>query len=384
VRVCVSRIIMPAARSLAIRSNTATHMSLLDLPRELRDQIYELVLGDLVSNPLYIRKFDGDPHWKVCYNPDAGVHGILLTSRLVYSEAKKYLYKSCNPPRIVIHHWYSALHAQIMSPEAIGARRGFKVRDLETILPILNTVEELNLTVEADGEERYCYLLLSWMRSVLNQREIPLRKANIAVYNNPDRGTISQAERIRALNHPHGEIWSLQHARRDDAQGPPRGFPYRDTYMVSSGCVIYPSRNRPRIPDHLPQSMAWRNLIYGETHYWAGTKIDETKIMMDPKRRWIVALLVLLCDLLDMIWFHDLLLGPTAGICVCCPICSIIHIGSLFDSRVGNLGWQSTRAHIAEREADRCKAVQRRLHGDTGDRTSAKTYPKFSFSTVFS
>jgi hypothetical protein len=204
------------------------------------------------------------------------------------------------------------------------------------------------------------------------------------VYNNPDRGTISQAERIRALNHPHGEIWSLERARRDDAQGPPRGIPYRDTYMVSSGCVVYPSRNRPRVPDHLPQSMAWRNLIYGETHYWAGTKIDETKITMDPKRRWIVALLVLLCDLLDMIWFHDLLLGPSAGICVCCPICSLIHIGSLFDSRIGNLGWQSTRACIVEREADRCKAVQRRLHGDTGDRTSAETYPKFSFSTVFS
>jgi hypothetical protein len=355
-------------------------MSLLDLPRELRDQIYELVLGDLVSNPLYIQKFDGDPHWKVCYNPDARVPGILLTSRLAYSEAKKYLYKSCNPPRIVVHHWYSALHARIMSPETIGTRQGFKVRDLETILPTLTTVEELNLTVEADGEEHYCYLLLSWVRSVLNQRGIPLRKANIAVYNNPHRGTFDQAERIHALNHPQGEIWFLERARRDDAQGPPRGIPYRDTYKVSSGCVVYSSRNESRVPDHLPQSLAWRNLIYGETHYWLGVKIDDNRISVSPRRRWMVALLVLLCDLLDMIWFHDLLLGSIAGDATCCPICSMIHIGSLFNSRIGALGWPSTRACIVEREADRRRAVQRRLHGYT---TSAETYSKSSFSTVF-
>jgi hypothetical protein len=157
------------------------------------------------------------------------VPGILLASRLVYSEAKKYLYKSCNPPRIVVHHWYSALHARIMSPEATGARRGFKVRDLETILPILTTVDELNLTVEAPAEEDYCYLMLSWMRSILNQREIPLRKATIGVYNDPDRGTFNEAEKIHALNQPQDEVWFLKRARRDNAQGPPKGTPYRDT-----------------------------------------------------------------------------------------------------------------------------------------------------------
>jgi hypothetical protein len=363
-------------------SNIATHMSLLDLPRELRDQIYELVLDDLVSNALYIRRFDGDPHWKVCYDPDARVPGILLTSRLVYSEAKKYLYKSCNPPRIVVHHWYSALHARIMSPEATGARRGFKVRDLETILPILTTVDELNLTVEAPAEEDYCYLMLSWMRSILSQREIPLRKATIGVYNDPDRGTFNEAEKIHALNQPQDEVWFLKRARRDNAQGPPKGTPYRDTYINSIyGYFNRPHRDDPREPDHLPQSMAWRNLIYGKTHCWVDTWTETNEIVVEPKRRWMLALLVSLCDLLDMLWFHDFQLGRRIGCPICCPFCYVIHIGSHFDSRIGALGWPSTRAYILEREADRSRAVQRRLQGDTA---SAETYSKLAGKIPFS
>lgn len=308
------------AMYLTTRSNDTMHSSLLALPRELRDQIYELVLGDLVSNALYIRKSDGDPHWKVCYNPSARVPGILLTSKLVYSEAKPYLYKSCNPPRIVIDHWYSALHARIMSPEEIEARRGFKVRDLETILPILTTVEELNLEIKPHNEDNHCALLVSWIRSVLGQREIPLRKATIGVHKE-SRETRREAKKIRALNHPQDEIWLLNRARRDDAQGPPEGIAYRYTYMKSSGCVGFSDRSKPRRLDHLPPSMAWRNLIYGESHYWVDTCIDENKITVHPRRRRTVALLCFICDLLDIFWFHDLWFREWAGTSDCCIFC---------------------------------------------------------------
>lgn len=339
--------------------DTASPGPLLSLPRELRDQIYELALGGLISNALYIRKFDADPHWKVCYNPNARVPGILLTSRLVYSEAKRYIYGSCNPPRIVVDHWSTALHAKIMSPEVIEARRGFKVRNLDTILPILETVEELNLEVKATVEDDNRLLLLSWIRSVLNQREKPLRHAIIGVHGLHYK-VLHEAERILALNHPHGEVWLLERARRDDAQGPPKGIPYRDTYMQSHGCTVYPSRSRPGRPDHLPPSMAWRNLIYGESNYWVGTWLEQNKVTVHPRRRWMVAILCYLCDILDKLWFHDLWFGGLAGRFECCVCCLLIHIGSLLEPRIGALGWPSTRAHIGKREADRVKAIRRR------------------------
>jgi hypothetical protein len=36
---------------------TVNHSPLFDLPRELRDLIYEQVFVDLISNPLCIRRF---------------------------------------------------------------------------------------------------------------------------------------------------------------------------------------------------------------------------------------------------------------------------------------------------------------------------------------
>lgn len=242
----------------------------MSLPREIRDHIYEYALGDLTSNALYIRKFDSDPHWKVCYNPKARVPGILLTSQLVYSEAKDCLYKSGNPPRIVIHHWYMALHAKAQLPETIGTRFGFCRRDLETILPVLETVQELNLEIKAPGEEAYCLLLVKWVRSVLNHREKPLRRATIGVHNGND--VVVEAGKIRALNHPQDEVWFLERARRDDAQGPPKG------------CPVCRRREKPESPDALTPSMAWQNLINGESHYYTGTITERNKITVNPRQ----------------------------------------------------------------------------------------------------
>lgn len=244
--------------------------TLFSLPREIRDQIYEFALGDLVSNALHIRKFDSDPHWKVCYNPNARVPGILLTSKLVHSEAKDCLYKSGNPPRIVIHHWYMALHAKAQLPEVIGTRFAFCVRDLESILPILETVQELNLEIKAPGEEAYCLLLVKWIRSVLNHRKTPLRTATIGVHNGDD--VVIEAGKIRALSRPRDQIWFLERARRDDAQGPPKGRPVcRDRQITES-------------LDSMPPSMAWQELINGESHYYTGTMIDSNQITVHPKQ----------------------------------------------------------------------------------------------------
>jgi len=262
------------------------HNPLFRLPRELRDIIYEQVFADLFSHPLYIRKFVADPQWKVCYNPHARVPGLLLTSKAIYSEAKSCLYSACNPPRIIVDDQEITLHAIVKQPEELGERWGFAVRDLETILPLLTTVEELNLEIKAFHESAVCLLLIRWIRAVLRARGTPLRKLWIGVHvgrsgrdafydgaNSARDEIIMEASRIKSRNRPWGETWILRRERWECAQGPPNGSVWREEQAVQEEVM----------PGPLACSMAWRNLIHGRSHYWVDTFIDENERVVQPR-----------------------------------------------------------------------------------------------------
>ena len=271
---------MPIAGTLELQN----HSPLFRLPRELRDIIYEQVFADLISNPLYIRKFAADPQWKVCYNPHARVPGLLLTSKAVYSEAKSCLYSPCNPPRIVIDDQEIAQHAKVTQPGKLGERWGFAVRDLETIVPVLTTVEELNLEVKAFHESPLCLLLIRWIRAVLNARNTSLCKLSIGVHigrygnfairvgDNPERvEIIKEASRINARNRHLGETWLLRRGRWECGQGPPVGSAWEGSQAIQAEEL-----------EPLPCSVAWRNLIQGKSHYWVDTFVDDNEVVVWP------------------------------------------------------------------------------------------------------
>jgi hypothetical protein len=236
---------------------------LFDLPRELRDLIYEQVFADLISNPLYIRMLCANPQWRVCYNPDARVPGILMTSKAIYSECKSCLYSSCNPPRIVIEDHRAPHRRTGLSPEEYAEQCGFAVRDLETILPILTTVGELNLEVKALTRQRKpCLVLVRWIRAVLNARGTQLRKASISLGVGMKYPHISNLQIVRAFeeiyeeaakiitqNRPLIEIWLPRRINVDDWAGPSFGFAWSGRHAVQA-----------EVPDFLPCSVAWRDL----------------------------------------------------------------------------------------------------------------------------
>lgn len=235
---------------------------LFDLPREPQDLIYEQVFADLISNPLYIRIFCANPLWRVCHNPDARVPGLLLTSKAVYSECKSCLYSSCNPPRIVIEDHRAPHRWTGLSPEEYAEQCGFAVRDLETILPILTTVEEMNLEVKALRIRPPCLVLLRWIRAVLNARETRLRKASISLRVGMKYPHISKLHIVRAFeevyeeaakiitqNRPLEEIWLLRSMNANDWAGPSFGFAWGGRHAVQA-----------EVPDFLPCSVAWRDL----------------------------------------------------------------------------------------------------------------------------
>lgn len=271
------------------------HSPLFRLPRELRDLIYKEVFADLISNPLYIRKFAADPRWKVCYNPNARVPGVFLTSKAIYSEAKNCLYSPCNPPRIIIDDQEIAMHATVMQPEELGERWRYAIRDLETIVPLLTTVEELNLEIKAFHESPLCLLLIRWIRAVLNARNTPLRKVEVGVHigrygsfavrvgDSPERAEIiKEASRINARDRHLGETWLLRRERWECAQGPPTGSAWKGRQAIQA-----------EEPGPLPCSVAWQNLIHGRSHYWVDTFVDENEVIVQPRSY----LWARLCDL---------------------------------------------------------------------------------------
>jgi hypothetical protein len=281
--------------SFAATPTSVNHSPLFNLPRELRDLVYELVFEDMTSNPLYIRKFAADPQWKVCYNPHARVPGLLLTSKAICAEAKSCLYSSCNPPRVVVDGQDIALHVDVKQPEEVGKQRGYAVRDLETIVPLLATVDELNLEIKAlDGSP--LLLLVRWIRAVLNGRKTQLRKASIGVhvsthssfavntedgseiykasggYDGPERYEVmKEAARISTRNSQREEIWILKKMRWDSAQGPPFAIAWRGRHAIQA-----------EAPDPLPCSVAWQELVHGRSQYWVGTYVPTNMVVVRP------------------------------------------------------------------------------------------------------
>jgi hypothetical protein len=248
-------------------TESVTQSPLFDLPRELRDLIYEQVFADLISNPLYIRIFCASPQWRVCYNPDARVPGILLTSKAIYSESKSCLYSSCGPPRILIDD-HMTLHRETgLSPEEYGEQCGFAVRYLETIVPILTTVEEMNLEVNALRIRPPCLVLLRWIRAVLNARETRLRKASISLRVGMKYPHIENSQTVRSFeeiyeeaariitqNCPLEDIWLLQSMSANNWAGPSFGFAWSGRHAVQA-----------EVPDSLTCSVAWRDLTQCKT-----------------------------------------------------------------------------------------------------------------------
>jgi hypothetical protein len=238
------------------------HSPLLDLPRQLRDLIYEQVFADLISNPLYIRRFCFDRQWKVCCDSQARVPGLLLTSKAIYSESKSCLYTSCNSPRIVIDDQRSVVDpGTVKKPEEVGKHFGFAVRDLETIVPILTTVEELTFDIEALDETPGCLSLVRWIRAVLNARERQLRRASVRLragvvnhlpphIGNPMKEVCKETARIMARNRLVEEIWLLKRTRVDTLVGPSFGIAWKGRHTVQE-----------ELPDALPCDVAWRDLM---------------------------------------------------------------------------------------------------------------------------
>jgi hypothetical protein len=252
---------------------------LFRLPRELRDLIYEHVFADLISNPLYIRRFCADPEWKVCYNPLARVPGLLLTSKTIYSESKSCLYSSCNPPRIVIEDKRSPHLKSAKSPEEFMKQRGFAVRDLETIVPILTTVRELKLEIK-NLDRTPCLLLVRWIRAVLNAREMQLHKASIGLgagvgghlyphIRDALEEVCKETARINKRNYPLDEIWLLKRKSQDTLPGPWFGIAWegRNTVQVE-------------VPKSLPCSVAWQDLIRCKSP--VGTWAPEDLVIVQP------------------------------------------------------------------------------------------------------
>ena len=250
--------------SRAQTTQTANHSPLFDLPRELRDLIYEQVFADLISNPLYIRRIGTNPQWRVCYNPYARVPGLLLTSKAIYSESKSCLYNSCNPPRIVIDDHAPLDWESIPPPEESFKRCGFAIRDLETIIPILTTVEELNLDIQDSTSSTVpdCMLLVRWIRAVLNARETHLRKASVRLRTSvkwpPDIGNTlneevcKEAARIKTQNRPLEEVWLLKRRIRDASVGPLYGMAWEGRHATQAEVL------------DLPCDVAWRDLTKRE------------------------------------------------------------------------------------------------------------------------
>ena len=153
-------------------------------------------------------------------------------------------------------------HAKSKSPEEYGKQRGFAVRDLETIVPILATVEELNLEIQA--LDTSCLLLVRWIRAVLNVRETRHRKASISLragvqnhspprIGNPMKEICRETARITTRDGSSEEIWLLKRRKRDSSVGPSFGVAWRGRHAVQA-----------EVPDPLPCDVAWRDLIqYG-------------------------------------------------------------------------------------------------------------------------
>ena len=247
--------------STAGTSESASLSPLFRLPRELRDLIYEQVFADLISNPLYIHRFFAK-QWRVCCNPDARVPGLLLASKAIYSESKSCLYSSCNPPPIVIDDQW-AVHRGIGAiPEEFEWLCGFAARDLETIIPILTTVEELTLDIKALGPAQPCLLLVRWIRAVLNARETPLRTASISFRVGLKRRlyhvhrfeeVFEETARIHSRNRPFEEIWVVRHVGSNQWAGPSRGYAWGWRHAIQA-----------EVPDSLSCSVAWRDLMQAE------------------------------------------------------------------------------------------------------------------------
>ena len=248
--------------SIAGTSESASLSPLFRLPQELRDLIYEQVFADLISNPLYIHRFFANPQWRVCYNPDTRVPGLLLTSKAIYSESKSCLYSSCNPPRIVIDDQWAVHRGFGAIPEEFEWLCGFAPRDLETIIPMLTTVEELTLDIKALGPSQPYLLLVRWIRAVLNARETPLRTASISLRVGLKRRlyhvhhfeeVFEEAARVHSRNRPFEEIWVERRVRSNQWAGPSRGYAWARRHAIQA-----------EVPDSLSCSVAWRDLMQAE------------------------------------------------------------------------------------------------------------------------
>jgi hypothetical protein len=189
-----------------------------------------------------------------------------------------------------------ALHVEVRRPEEVGKQRGNAVRDLETIVPLLTTVDELNLEIKAlDGSP--LLLLVRWIRAVLNERKTQPRKASIGVlvsrnssfavntedgseiyeasggYDGPERYEVmKEAARISTRSSEREEIWILKQVRWDSAQPPPFAIAWKGRHTIQA-----------EAPDPLPRSVAWQQLIHGRSQYWVGTFVPSNMVIVRPR-----------------------------------------------------------------------------------------------------
>jgi hypothetical protein len=149
----------------------------------------------------------------------------------------------------------------VKTPEEVGKHCGFAVRDLETIVPILTTVEELTLDIEALDETPGCLCLVRWIRAVLNARERQLRRASVRLRarvvnhlpphtGSPMKEVCKETARIMTQNRLVEEIWLLKRTGVDTSVGPSFGIAWKGRHAV-----------KEELPDALPRDVAWRDLM---------------------------------------------------------------------------------------------------------------------------
>ncbi|KAF2718935.1 hypothetical protein K431DRAFT_124282 [Polychaeton citri CBS 116435] len=252
-------------------------VSLLDLPKELRLEVYTFAFANIVSNPLYIRKYDAHPRWKLCLRHNTHVPGLLLTSRFVYLEAIGVLHTSCNPPKLIIDTHRKFLHGTIQQPEEIEEPNGNLVKDFESISPMLKAARELYVEISAIGEQQHCILLVRWIRAVLNHRKMTLVGLNICVHVQDGLSVIRERTGVyEALAEIYCQtptrIWAIKRQRRSDYEGPPLG----DEIEL------------PRVLDSARATLeeeAWRDLMNAASAYYIIKQVPANRIVVDAKHQ---------------------------------------------------------------------------------------------------
>ena len=181
--------------------NDDQRRSILILPAELREIVYEFVLSDYKAATLRAYKLPYRPHWLIRYHSGITSPPLLRVCRLIYFEARSTMLKLLGTPTILVEQvthfgpverygfglWYWA--------DGIPMRRVAEMRPLENVLPMIYGGRGLRLEVRAPrsmhpavqyAEDVRLHALLRWIGAVLAVRETPIQILTVLV-RFPDR-----------------------------------------------------------------------------------------------------------------------------------------------------------------------------------------------------